>query len=496
MLQILYPLALLGITGVLVPVIIHLWNVKQGKTLKIGSIVFLGESSKLSAKSFKITDWFLLFLRCLIIVLLAFILSQPFINEIFNSNKNIGWILIEKSQLNNINNNHRKEIDSLIQKGYQLRALKTGFSKINMDDTVLKDIKPEKQLSYISFIKQLNAQSPPAFTVYFYAQNLKNKFKGTLPQISFNLKMRLLRAPNSSTSEIMEAYFTSKDSIRLTILKADSAGIFYQKKNLKNDIGLLIKTENGLTYVKNNKQANWIKVGEEIINITVYEKSDQDRIYLNAAINAIEQYTQKKIAVNFISKIEAISNSPGILFWLSEEPLPNLKWQIGTKIFTYQKGKVEIKSSILQTAISQQSNSMPSSIYKSWSGINDVNEMIWKDGFGKPMLTLQSKNGVSYYRFYTKLNPQWTNMVWKQQFVKNLIPLVLKPTNASKNFGFETDTNDFRFVSKNLQFKQIKDKQVAGFVNSEKKPIMNIIWLVCFLLFGLERFLSLKVNSF
>ena len=66
MLQLLNPIWLFAIGGIVIPLIIHLWNIKKGKTLKVGSISLLGESSRQSAKSLKLIDLLLLFLRCLL----------------------------------------------------------------------------------------------------------------------------------------------------------------------------------------------------------------------------------------------------------------------------------------------------------------------------------------------------------------------------------------------------------------------------------------------
>ena len=82
-----YTIGFLAATGIIVPLIVHLWNVKKGKTLKIGSIILLGESAKQSSKSFQIKDWLLFLLRSLLIIIIAFLLAEPFL-KINNAEKN------------------------------------------------------------------------------------------------------------------------------------------------------------------------------------------------------------------------------------------------------------------------------------------------------------------------------------------------------------------------------------------------------------------------
>jgi len=63
--------------GIIIPGIIHFWNRKQSKILKIGSISLLTQSYKQQAKSLQLQQRLLLLLRCLLILLIALLLSHP-----------------------------------------------------------------------------------------------------------------------------------------------------------------------------------------------------------------------------------------------------------------------------------------------------------------------------------------------------------------------------------------------------------------------------------
>ncbi|MES1215797.1 MAG: BatA domain-containing protein, partial [Bacteroidota bacterium] len=94
MLQLIQPLWLFALTGISIPVIIHLWNLKPGKVLKVGSISLVTESSKEYKKSLTLSDILLLILRCLLIAALAVALSKPAWRSSINSSKQKGWVLI------------------------------------------------------------------------------------------------------------------------------------------------------------------------------------------------------------------------------------------------------------------------------------------------------------------------------------------------------------------------------------------------------------------
>ena len=134
MLQLLNPIWLFAIGGIVIPLIIHLWNIKKGKTLKVGSISLLGESSRQSAKSLKLIDLLLLFLRCLLLILLAFILAKPIWNNKNTEETNSGWILIEEENSREIYTNFKPEIDSLIGIGYEFHYFEPEFRAGNITE--------------------------------------------------------------------------------------------------------------------------------------------------------------------------------------------------------------------------------------------------------------------------------------------------------------------------------------------------------------------------
>ncbi|RZL52911.1 MAG: hypothetical protein EOO93_21765 [Pedobacter sp.] len=100
--QLLFPIGLLAISSLIVPILIHLWNVKKGRTLKIGSISLLGESSTLQSKSLKIKDWLLFLVRCLLLLMLTIILCSPYILNESQPRKEKGWIMISAALLKEV----------------------------------------------------------------------------------------------------------------------------------------------------------------------------------------------------------------------------------------------------------------------------------------------------------------------------------------------------------------------------------------------------------
>ncbi|MCC2605668.1 BatA domain-containing protein [Planctobacterium marinum] len=72
----LLPLGLLFALAIVVPVIIHLLDPDKGKHIYLGSLQFLLKAKQTQQPNYRIQQWWLLLLRCLMIVLMALLLAQ------------------------------------------------------------------------------------------------------------------------------------------------------------------------------------------------------------------------------------------------------------------------------------------------------------------------------------------------------------------------------------------------------------------------------------
>ena len=127
MFQLLQPIYLFAIAGILIPVIIHLWNIREGKILKVGSISLLQETARHQARSLKLKDLLLLLLRCLLIIILSFLLAEPVWKKQRSSTNEKGWVLIEKGGVAEAYQQYKAIIDSLKNAGFQFRYFNGGF---------------------------------------------------------------------------------------------------------------------------------------------------------------------------------------------------------------------------------------------------------------------------------------------------------------------------------------------------------------------------------
>lgn len=446
--QFLYPIGLLALAGLIIPLIIHLWNVKQGKTLKIGSIALLGESSRASSKSFKINDWLLLLLRCLLLALLAFLLAQPYLKRIVSGNSKKGWILVEKNNFQQVFKTHRKTIDSLVKQGYEIHDFNVGFKPLTLKDTADHQVKQTNNLSYTALLTAANQFIPPGREVYFFSDRRLNRFGNELPTVSYKLKYIPLNQTDTLSNWI-----------------AGYAGKKYEAKS----------NPSSTTYQALNS------ADESPINIAIHETSGiTDSKYLIAALKAIESFTKRKIIIN------AATEKATIGFWLSDNPVSSdFKSSIASNgaLFQYEKGK------IVNTPSTINIYGRRIKLSKRIASTSQA-EKIWTDGFGNAVLTDEKADALHIFHCYSRFNPQWNELVWDGLFVKALMSIVIRAEN-SRDFGFEDNPADQRRLS-------VQQKEVTGITKTEtvkttqNEALATLFWIAALLIFVTERILSFR----
>lgn len=481
-----YSIGLLAIAGILVPLTIHLWNVKEGKTLKIGSVALLGESSKQSSKSLKVKDWLLLLLRCLLIVLIAFIIAQPFINKKVSKKADSGWIVIKKRELRAAYHQDKKSIDALLTKGYELHDFNVGFAILNLSDTAAETTSINS-ISAISLIKQLDAQLPSGYQLQLYYNGLLNDMEEELPNISIALHLKTLPLKDTTIQKVAAAYWSNRDSIKVLMMSSNAQSTKYDLKNyLPQDKDLLSKTEDGELFLKAKDQSDFVKVASQPIEISVYSDHSKDQEYLVAAIKAIRDFSHRKIIIQDFSS--SSQEQADWIFWLSDKPFQG-KLKPGAQLFQYEQGKPEVINSNL---IVKDNQSFGVKLFQKTKASSTFAQNIWTDGFGEPILSLTENKGIRNYHFYTRLNPQWTNLVWSEDFVKSLMHLILAPPNKD---GFEISKADQRLIAQNQPFVQQENEKFGSLSLGINQPIDYWFWLFAFAIFLLERILTYQKSK-
>jgi len=475
MFELLYPIGLIAATGILLPILVHLWNIKSGKTLKIGSIALLGVPANQRSRSLKISDWPLLLLRCLLIGLIAFLLAKPAYKKKLAATAQAGWILVEQSSLNKLWRTNRKQLDSLIRKGYEIHNFDVGFARLELKDTLTKYSKSAaRPLSYYALLKQLDSQQQGK-RLYVYADNRLSRFEGKQPVLHLDVNWSFLPVDSTKTSWVEETYETSNQQIRQTIAHSSSSGTYFSTAQLRQGDTLGLHVERGSMLVQ------------------IYHKQAAvDAGFVNAALRALKQYTGRNIEIQQINSFKEIRNHAQLVFWLAEQQpsaaeIKNLP--SGTTVFEYAGAKVQNVNSTIQD--DKGVGLERAELYKRTAYSTPTGQNIWVDAAGNPLLALDSDSGIKRYQFYSRFRPDWNNLVWTNGMVLFLTPIIFP--QAAAETAFKPDQRSLAIATETKPVKA-QNEVSAEHTSFLQQSLSSWFWWLAFMLLFLERWISYRKN--
>ena len=489
MLQLLNPIWLFGISGILIPLIIHLWNIKTGKTLKVGSIVLMGESSRQNSRSLKLMELLLLFLRCLVIILLSVLLAEPVWKSKQTEQFNKAWILIERNAFAETYGNFKAEIDSLSKAGNELHLFEPGFEKVVLEDILADTTSADTtaKLPLWSLVRLMEQQIPKGSKAFIYTSDRAHRFKGSRPASPTAISWKTFTPADSTFRWIDHSYLTSLGNIRALVTESNPRQNSVRAIDISpgnESSGLQASISNGKPQVKLNDQTAISDTSTLTIAINA-EGFLNDAEYLRAAIDAIQKYTLRKI------KLVGPSSRPDILFWLTGKELPS-GLKPGSTVFQYAKSTAISINTWLE--ISEGMTTIQTEqilLHKRFSYPKKDNAFpIWEDGFGIPLLDFNNANDISLYTLYFRLNPEWTDLVWSPEFVKLLMPLILPK---------QSDAPDGVFDKRSIPPGQVLPHsdlrpQASNNLVPNTQDLQHYLWLVLIAFFITERYLSFRNN--
>lgn len=483
MLQFAQPLWLWASSAILVPILIHLWNLQSGKTLKVGSIMLISESQKQNIRSRVITETPLLILRCLLIICLALLLAQPQWKSANDPSTKAGWILIQKENGLNAYKSYQPQVDSLLSAGFELRLLDSSFAHIDLksiaQDTAGSD-DYSNTTSVWQLISLLDQKLHAGFPVYVFSTSQLRMFEGRRPTVSIDLKWKTYVSKDSIANRLVKIRKTSDDSLRIFTINNTPAG---------NKVAFASYAADQLNSIKAQyrEDSSHLLTDTATLTVSVYaDKGEPGLSYLQSAIKAISTFGKYRVRLSVADRVEDLRKNEDWLFWLSTKPPAT----DAKNVVTYSDGKQKsIESWLMTDNAAILSEPVILNRYIEAPAANDE-LVIWKDGFGHPILT--RKAGVSnYYRLHTKLDPAWTGLVWNDRFPLVLMNLLMEPKQEL------TNAKDLRSVDESLISPAVVNNttKLVSDGASESIPLARYFWILAFILFAAERFISSRKKT-
>lgn len=476
MFQLLYPLGLLASLGIAIPVLIHLWNVKSGKTLKIGSVFLLGMPSNQRSRSLKVQDWPLLLLRCLLILLIAFLMAKPVYQQLLKTSESAGWVLVKKVDFSKLWKQQHHLLDSLVKNGYEVHDLDVAFEKIDLKDTLTSFSRADKKsVPYFSLIRQLDAQHLQGSSMYVFTDNKLDDFTGQKPETHLKLHWNFLPVDSNTRSWPTLAFETQSGKIRQLTAKAKALGIHYVSEEVE-------------------KAVNDIQVDTSTLRIQIYTaKNSPDAAYVSSAVMAAADFTRRKVVLQKINSAAELSANANLVFWLSDKLLTTREQDLLSKpkaLFIYAEGKVEKVNSIIRdlSGISTNVTALHRRIALKKEGL----EPLWLDGSGNPVLGKTERKGSIRYEFYSRFRPDWTDLVWSEQMMSFILPVIFPATAAEPGFR---DKGKLPVGQDDIAFSEISKAGVKANIKYQEQSFSSWLWWLLILVFFVERWISYRKNS-
>ncbi len=383
---------------------VHLWNVRPGKTLAVGSIALLKENGRQSSRRLRLSDLLLLLLRCLLILLLALLLAGPRWRPAAMPEEK-GWVLIAPQKLPETYRQFQSRIDSLLRTGYTLHYFAPGFREQGLQ-AALNDTEemPVDSASCWALLDSLQQHAGAPSSLYLFTPNLLSCFYGDRPAIDTAIHWYAYTPADSVSSWRSEAYAVS------------TGGLLARKVTSR-------PTANSYIY---EELPAATKADTTTCRVTVFADAyTHDAGYLKAAITAIQQFTRRKISLLIAGETAALPAQTDWLFWLSAQALPaNVN---AHHIWRYDSGAVINTNSWIISAAAA-----PIPLFRRTRPEDQPALLaLWTDGFGDPLLRLEKKGSTDIYHFSSRLDPAWNELPWSPAFPGLLLQLLFPDDNTS-----------------------------------------------------------------
>jgi hypothetical protein len=483
-----------------VPIAIHLWNKRQGKTVKVGSLRWLKASASRRWSSIRLNDVWLLVLRCLILILLAVALAKPVweaapVSRQASKAVYISPELLHSTALRTI----KPTVDALLQRGYTLHSYTPTFAPIPEEQWQAQSSHPADSMitsgNYWALLPALAQRYPqPQDSVWLFTSDQQRHFAGSPSPLQENIRWVPV-ALESNTNWVQAAYALSPDSLLLITGHSNRESTTYQQTRMAaSDQAMTLYTKQARSTVYNDSLVvQWsdntsqtVAINKKPLQLRIaHDKAQQPEThYLQAAIQAISLYTGIPMQVETIPSSAQPGTSPDWLFWLSSKEIP-ASWlqqaqEQGTHVWLQPVSEPVATTAYLASAGGEIRIHQLTAATK----VSGPATTAWHTSAGEPLLTRRPMGNGSVYYFRSGFSPDWSQLGQNAQLPELFLPLLLPQEAAS---AYDARALDEEQLKPAIQPVRVQDMQ-------QEQPYNLMPWVVllAFFLFLAERFITSK----
>lgn len=393
------PTYLWALLGLVIPIAIHLWSKKEGRTIKVGSTQLLQASDSTKSSSIRLNEWWLLLLRMLLITLIVFILAEPHLKQ--RENQIPLAYVVEPSLLQD--ESLRNVLDSVETTAPTYLFMK-GLPLFTNQDELPTSIELESP-NYWQLAQRL--PSIPADSILVFTKATMRGIKGMRPNIPSHIHFVMVPSEMDKKTPFLAKNLEGE----LEIIASEASNnntLFYRSTLSEGESKVNIHAANDSITLRGERDVNTIPMQvQEPLQVAVYYNAqfEQDKNYIVAALEAISAYNDLKLSYAVFEDGENLSEDTDWTIWLSERPIPE---QLGKVLqFSEQPAKRGI--------ISKETNA---NLYSITSRLNSEN--IVEAHFPEALFELLTRN----IHFDSMLATQNRSVMDMRQFTPNATSVV------------------------------------------------------------------------
>jgi hypothetical protein len=488
----LQPFWLLSLLGLAVPVAIHLWNRKQGRRIRVGSIALLRETQSRRMSHLRLTETGLLLLRCLLLALLALGLAGPRWHALEGESPR-AWVLVSpalREPLRDTTSLVRRTLDSLTGPDRELRWFIDGFPAVSPKGA-FGEAPTAPAGDYWGLLRAADARLPGGTSVYLLTGERLAALHGERPAVGLDLKWLTFPTGDPARRTVQEAFLTASDSLRVTWRESRPDGNVLHVASLPAAPGTYpgpggsdwrVSRENGRPVVQIAGDRP-VRADTATTRIVLYHPPAYrtDARYVQAALGAVARFTGRRIAVQTVAQPGALPPADW-LFWLSHEPLPN-----GRPRMTFRYSAADSARDVHTWLRWPPATASPLRVYRRFTAA-PPGVPVWQDGYGQPVLTAERSRAGDVYHFSGRLDPQWNDLAWSEAFPEALLALL--PEGVPRPERTNTQAPDVRLVDARQLMPRFVSRQATRPESPRGRDLREPFLLAAVLLFGLERLLA------
>ena len=454
MFTLLNPAAMLALTGLLVPVAIHLWNRRPGREVAVGSLRWLAAGANRRLRNLKPEQLWLLLLRAALLAVLAVAVAGPVWRTALPASRGVVLLSAEAARLPALTG-LQTTIDSLRRKGYALRWLAAGFPRVTgaawramaagRPNSAADSVTDRARAFAWARVQQAAATFPGQPLLVVTSAALRN-FQGSHALLPAAVRWQAL--PDAEATDWLQAAARRGDSLRLVLGHGTETQTRFRTLTVAQPLpgATLRVAELSPLRLQNNASGSRINQMNTIADsktdtatVAVQTRSLRAIIYTTAAYRADARVLQAGLRAGSVGLPMVLelsttaqapnpASAPDWLFWLSDDPVP-AAWQNAVRegCCLWQEAA---GPGIADTAhlANNTPETAPIAVLRRDKAAPDKGTVaVWTDGRGRAVLSRQTRGRGAIYRLTTRLNPEWSEIAEAPQLPAWLLEL-LQPT--------------------------------------------------------------------